>query len=138
VEVEEVVRVISLLDAQQTVVVDPIVGVRPTLEVWIGKFWYTPPDPHGRVDAHERASQRRAASLSALDASVSTTTACLSRKSSPRWTKPVASLGTPLYAPPHGVKSSSRAWPATRPFWRFSTSAAMASVGSRPKNSDLL
>jgi hypothetical protein len=55
----------------------------------------------------------------------------LSWWTSSRWTKAVASGSTRLYAPPHGMKSSSRDSPAARPRKKLSTSAAMASAGRR-------
>src|SRR5215216_1399878 len=50
----------------------------------------------------------------------------------------VASGGTRLYAPPHGMKSSSRDSPGARPCKKFPIRAVVASEGSgRLKNSDL-
>jgi hypothetical protein len=59
------------------------------------RFGYTPSEPHGCTDAHERASQLREASPLAVEAS-GATTVCLNKKSPSRRTKAVASLGTRL------------------------------------------
>src|SRR5215213_3718219 len=103
-----------------------------------GKFAYAPPVPDGCASAHERASQSRASIVAVCAPSASITTSCLSRKRAVRCGKTVASGRTRLYAPPQGVKSSSRACPGTRAARMCSASAAVDRAGSGVRtNSDL-
>src|SRR5829696_3749663 len=44
-EAEEATGVVSRLDAYQTVVVGPVVGMRPVLEVWVGEVLVYAPGP---------------------------------------------------------------------------------------------
>jgi hypothetical protein len=80
----------------------------------------------------------RAAASPELVAGGSTVAACFNWNNSTRWTKAVASGGMRLYAPPQGMKSSSRDTPDARADENVATSASIASPGrGRRKNSDL-
>jgi hypothetical protein len=139
VEAKDAVRVVACLNAREAFVVGSVIRTCPIGEVGSGKLGKTPPEPCGRTIAHDRASHSRAASRSLPEARASRTTACLSRKCSVRWGNAVAAARVRLYAPPQGVKSSSRAWPGSWPAAKASTSYAIVSGGSgRRKNSDLL
>ena len=66
-EVEEIGWVVAGLEPHQAVVVAPVIGVRPVLQVRIGEG-NTRPDPHGCTSAQERVTHRCAACVAAVEA----------------------------------------------------------------------
>jgi hypothetical protein len=139
VEAEEAVRVVRRLDPPQTVVVGPVIGVRPVPQVGVWEVRvHTPGSPwmYQRPRARHPVAGGGALGRCGVGADLDQV---LDQEA-------FAAVGEggrvgrhAVVGAPHGRKSTSRDWPGANPWMRCSTSVAIVSAGSgRRKNSDLV
>lgn len=129
-EVEEALRVVVALRGAKPRMIDAVAGSGRVGQLRVGKVRVHPPAPLVWATVHDRSAHAWASAP---------TPACSSRNRSERWTNAVVLAGTWLYAPPIGVKFSSRRARGVRAAASASRRSPIAAAGSRSeKNSDLL